>query len=337
MAIDTKSISQLIAEFRKLQTKDSITPESLGYILQRLADLLATAGTSETQTIIANWYNTLKNADHTAINKLQQGSADRNFIRLSNTFIDLLTGQQMTNENATIIKQATTERAGAMRAQQVTDLNNARRAVAEIQKILEKVQIKLGMTDGSKGLYNSAQIQVTAENGLLRLYGAQQLIADGYVPYLFRLTRKRNPWHDKVAIEAGASPKKYCDKRKGWNLFGTYYMVKIASGNLLTFSTNQHHDLCTQPQEYSFEPSALVIPHTRKDGTPCIGWGRSVISLLDPKKPTKHRMIRLRFAIGFAKKILPGRSLITTANLVSSLAEFSVIYNPATKTWSFGK
>ena len=33
MAIDTKSLSQLIAEFRKLQTKDSITPESLGYIL----------------------------------------------------------------------------------------------------------------------------------------------------------------------------------------------------------------------------------------------------------------------------------------------------------------
>ncbi len=40
MAIDTKSVSQLIAEFRKLHAKDTITPESLGYILQRLADLL---------------------------------------------------------------------------------------------------------------------------------------------------------------------------------------------------------------------------------------------------------------------------------------------------------
>ena len=44
MAIDTKSVSQLIAEFRKLQAKDAITPESLGYILQRLTNLLATAG-----------------------------------------------------------------------------------------------------------------------------------------------------------------------------------------------------------------------------------------------------------------------------------------------------
>lgn len=55
MAIDTKSLSQLIAEFRKLQAKDSITPESLGYILQRIADLLATAGTSErTSSTAAN-------------------------------------------------------------------------------------------------------------------------------------------------------------------------------------------------------------------------------------------------------------------------------------------
>ena len=337
MAIDTKSLSQLISEFRKLQTKDSITPESLGYILQRIADLLATAGTSETQAILGNWYNALSKVSHTAVCTLQQGPADRNFVRISNTFIDLLTGQQMTNENATIINQATTERAGAMRAQQVTDLNNARRAVADIQKILATVQAKLGMTDGSKGLYNSAQIQVTAENGVLRLYGAQQLVADGYVPYLFRLTRKRNPWRDKVAIAAGNPTKKYCDRRKGWNLFGTYYMVKIATGNILTFSTNPHFNLCRTAQGYSNEPTALVKLHTRKDGTPCIGWGRSVISLLDPKNPKKHRMIRLRFAIGFAKKILPGRSLITTANLVSSLAEFSVIYNPSKKTWHFGK
>ena len=47
MAIDTKSLSQLIAEFRKLQAKDSITTESVGYILKRIADLLDTAVTSE--------------------------------------------------------------------------------------------------------------------------------------------------------------------------------------------------------------------------------------------------------------------------------------------------
>lgn len=338
MAIDTKSLTQIITEFRKLQAKDSITPESLGYILQRIADLLATAGTSETQAILGNWYNTLSKVDHTAVCKLQQGPADRNFVRLSNTFIDLLTGQQMTNENATIINMATTERAGAMKAQQVVDLNNARHAIADIEKLLDVIQTKLGMTEDSKGLYNTAQIQVSVENGVLRLYGAQQLIEDGYVPYLFRLTRKRNPWDDKVALEAGAERKKYCDKRKGWNLFGTCYMVKIASGNILTFNAKSHYDLCTPSEIYAATPDTLVKQFNRRsDNAPCIGWGRSVVSLLDPNNALKHRLIRLRFAIGFAKKILPGRSLITTANLVSSLAEFAVIYNPSKKTWHFGK
>ena len=48
MAIDTKSLTQIITEFRALQTKDAVSPESLGYILQRIVDLLSTAGTSET-------------------------------------------------------------------------------------------------------------------------------------------------------------------------------------------------------------------------------------------------------------------------------------------------
>ena len=43
MAIDTKSVSQLIAEFRKLQAKDAITPETWDCILQRLPCLFATA------------------------------------------------------------------------------------------------------------------------------------------------------------------------------------------------------------------------------------------------------------------------------------------------------
>lgn len=335
MAIDTKSLTEIITEFRALQSKDAVSPESLGYILQRIVDLLATAGTSETVASIQKLLDGFKAAGQ-AITALSQGQSDRNHIYADKTTVNLATGA-VASSSGIFIQQATTERAGAMRAQQVTDLNNARRAVADIQEILETVQAKLGMTDGSKGLYNSAQIQVTVENGSLRLFGAQQLVADGYVPYLFRLTRKRNPWHDKVALEAGVSPKRYCDKRKGWNLFGTCHMVKIDTGNYLAFNTNPHYNLCKPSEVYSTSPTTLIRQNTRDDGTPCIGWGRSIISLLDPKNANKHRMIRLRFAIGFAKKILPGRSLVTTANLVSSLAEFSVIYNPSKKTWHFGK
>lgn len=335
MAIDTKSLTQLITEFRALQSKDAVSPESLGYILQRIVDLLATAGTSETVANIQKLLDGFKAAGQ-AITELSQGQADRNHIYADKSTVNLATGA-VASTSGIFIQQATTERAGAMRAQQVTDLNNARKAVAEIEKILEAVQVKLGMTDGSKGLYNNAQISVVVENGILRIFGAQQLVADGYVPYLFRLTRKRNQWGDRVALEAGAARKKYCDKRKGWNLFGSCYMVKIASDNTVSFNTNSHSDLCKAADSYSALPSALVRPHTRKDGTPSFGWGRSVVSLLDPRNANKHRMIRLLFAVGFAKKILPGRSRISTANLVSSFAEFSIIYNPAKKSWHFGK
>lgn len=334
MAIDIKSISQLITEFRKLQSKDSISPESLGYILQRLADLLATAGTSDTVAKIQQLLDGFKAAGY-AITSIAQGQTDRNHIYANIGKVSLSDGST-SSTSGIFIQQATTERAGAMRAQQVTDLNNARNRIAEIVPLLEKIQAKLGM-DGSKGLYNNAQIQVSVENDQLRIYGAQQLMADGYMPYLFRLTRKRNQWDDKVALEAGAEPKKYCDKRKGWNLYGSVYTLKI-SGSTVAISTNPKHYYSVEAVGYSSAPSDFVKTFVRsRDNVPCFGWGRSVVSLLDPKNPKKHRMIRLRFAIGFAKKILPGRALITTANLVSSLAEFSLIYNPTTKLWSFGK
>lgn len=279
MAIDVKSITQLISEFRKLQTKDSITPESLGNILQRLADLLATAGTSETINNIQTLLNGFK-ATGQAVVSLQQGAADRNHILANIKTVDLGNGSIGSATNNLFIQQATTERAGAMRAQQVIDLNNARKAVAEIQKILDVVQAKLGLTAGNKGLYNNAQISVLVVNGELKIFGAQQLMADGNVPYLFRLTRKRNQWDDKVAIEAGASRKKYCDKRKGWNLYGSVHTVKV-NGSTLTFTTNGKSHLSEKALDYSSLPGTLVSHHTKKDGTPTFGWGRSVVSLLD--------------------------------------------------------
>lgn len=335
MAIDTKSLTQLITEFRALQSKDAISPETVGYLLQRIADLLATAGTSDTVSKIQQLLDGFKAAGY-AVTSIAQGQTDRNHVYANIGKVSLSDGST-SSTSGVFIQQATTERAGAMRAQQVTDLNNARNRIAEILPLLEKIQAKLGM-DGSKGLYNTAQISVMVDNDKLRIYGAQQLIADGYVPYLFRHTRKRNQWEDKVALEAGADDKKYCSPRKGWNLYGSVHTLKL-NGTVIQITTNAHSLMSQEANGYSSSPEYFVKTFSRRsDQAPCFGWGRSVVSLLDPKSAKKkHRMIRLRFAIGFAKKILPGRSLITTANLVSSLAEFSLIYDPNTKRWNFGK
>ena len=90
MAIATKSLSQLIAEFRKLQTKNSITTESLDYILQRIADILATAGTSETQAILGNWYNALSKVSHTAVCtcEVQTGDEKLNTVKFTWRYTD---------------------------------------------------------------------------------------------------------------------------------------------------------------------------------------------------------------------------------------------------------
>ena len=73
MAINTSTITQLISDFRALSQKDSISPESLGVLLQKLADLINTAAADGDFTAISNALNAVP----TALVSISQGSADR--------------------------------------------------------------------------------------------------------------------------------------------------------------------------------------------------------------------------------------------------------------------
>ena len=300
--IDTKSLTDIITEFRKITAKDAITPENLGYILQRIADLLATAGTQETSTTLMAWYNAIKSAAAECITSISQGSSDRNDVKLTPSTVALLTGAKKTLADSIVIRQATTERAGAMRAQQVTDLNNARRSVTTLEKSTAQLTTamadlfkRLGVGDGTSvpKIFTTAQIGVRVRAGRLALYGHKSLVSAGYVPYIFRIVQ---------------------------------------------FSLNSHNMLSIPAEGWSTAPSAIVKTRTNNKGIKTFGWGRSVVVLRDYKSKNKNnRMIRLRFAIGFAPKIKPGKVTITPANLVSSLAEFSIVYNPASDSWMFSK
>jgi len=92
MAIDTKSLSQLITEFRAIQAKDAVSPESLGCILQRIVDLLSTAGTSETVTMIQTLLDGFKAAGQ-AITAISQGQSDRNHIYVNNDVVRQIKAQ----------------------------------------------------------------------------------------------------------------------------------------------------------------------------------------------------------------------------------------------------
>ena len=147
MAINTSTITQLISDFRALSQKDSISPESLGVLLQRLADLINSAASDEEYKAIYDAFqNFVANiaAVPTALYKLEQGSADRNDILMNITTSHLINGVTMTLKDALFIRQATTERAGAMRAQQVADLNSTRTGLASLQKTVSSLSDVVG-------------------------------------------------------------------------------------------------------------------------------------------------------------------------------------------------
>ncbi|MBD5176754.1 MAG: hypothetical protein HDT05_04980 [Bacteroidales bacterium] len=163
-------------------------------------------------------------------------------------------------------------------------------------------------------------------DGYLHVVGVANLIANGYVPYLFRNVRKRNQFEDKdIPTEDW---KNYRPATKGWGVFGSTYTTKIV-GTKVLISTNSHEHMNTEAVDYSPEPDYFVSRRKHKDGNIyTVGYGRSSVSLLD--RFGKRRLIRLRFGIGFAKPIYHGLAKITPANLASNLAEFSLIFNPAT-------
>lgn len=438
--IDTTTLTALITEFRRLQAKDSVTPESLGAILQRIADLLATAGTSETAKLLSDWYNAMKTAAP-YIADLSQANFDRNNVLLDPTLVSPMEGQSYVGNTPITIQAATTEKAGAMKAQQVTDLNTLRNRYSdtvtpavdsinsmklgfgimylaqldnleaidnklgrfikvksssgytdgyvmhivchlyvtqvffthctltedgqietathdekgfhiykrsksvsgsdwstwqlvggdEFADVKQRVDSLLGTSDGVSTLSAKGQIAVEIVDGQLRVYGSSQLAQAGYVPYLFRHTRKRN--RDNVHTVDGKAS--YGSAAKGWHLFGSRHSIKV-SGTVASFSTNESKKFHEPADGYTVDPIALVHPHTHDNGKVSLPWGRSVIHLYDTRAH-QNRMVRLRFAVGYAKPMNHGSSKLNVLNLVSNLAEFSVIYNPRDNSYALSR
>ena len=130
--IDTTALTALITAFRAEVTQNSISPEKVGSILQQIADLLATAAPDSDISEFTVLRQRLMGVS-TMFTSLAQGTSDRNHIYLTSNTYNVATGTKHTNTDAIRIQQATTERAGAMRAQQVIDLNAAKKNITELQ------------------------------------------------------------------------------------------------------------------------------------------------------------------------------------------------------------
>lgn len=382
MAINTSTITQLISDFRALSQKDSVSPESLGVLLQKLADLINSAAADGDFTAISNALNAVP----TALVSISQGSADRNDILMDVTTSNLVKGLQASAKDVVFIRQATTERAGAMRAQQVSDLNNTRTGLAALQKsftALSDVVANLGTTvseNGSKleliadeanycseGIADLTEnlqvtnddlaatqksveenargitsikaktdcprIAVEVENGKLRVYNASYYTKNGYYPFVFRFTSKRN----RCTLENYPDRKRGA-KNKGWHVIGGLPNdVKIDSNGCVMFRTSpleDWHHLGNDLISHSYE-AKYVVGAKGSDEKMYIPWGKKKVRV--SSNHGTYLMRRFRFAIGFAKSFNNVFATITPAHLVSNLAEFSVIFDPCTKEFHLGK
>ena len=390
MAINTSTITQLISDFRALSQKDSISPESLGVLLQKLADLINSAASDADYKAIYDAFQKLVAniaAVPTALYKLEQGSADRNDILMNVTTSHLINGVTMVLKDSLFIRQATTERAGAMRAQQVSDLNSTRTGLAALQKshtelaskvsslettVSEKGELLARVADEanycSEGIADLAEnLQVTNDDlaatqksveenargitsikaktdcpriavevvdGKLRVYNASYYTKNGYYPFVFRFTSKRN----RCTLENYPDRKRGA-KNKGWHVIGGLPNdVKIDSNGCVMFRTSPLEDwhMIENGVIISHSYEAKYVVGVKGTGEKMyVPWGKKKVRVTS--NHGTYLMRRFRFAIGFAKSFNNVFATITPAHLVSNLAEFSVIFDPCTKEFHLGK
>ena len=146
--IDISNLTSLITAFRQETEQGSISPETLGALLQAIANQLQSATTDQEQTKLTNIYNNLLKMGNFLVN-LTQGDSDRNNVLGDYYLYDPIAGVFSAQRSQVLIKQATTERAGAMRAQQVIDLNAAKKGVATLEDAVSNIESAMATTNAN--------------------------------------------------------------------------------------------------------------------------------------------------------------------------------------------
>lgn len=160
--IDITNLTSLITAFRNETEQGSISPETLGSLLQAIANLLSAASTDQEQIKLTNIYDNLLKMGNCMTN-LAQGDADRNNVLADYAFFNPISGLHSAQRSQVFIKQATTERAGAMRAQQVIDLNATKKGVATLEEAVATINSQLEELNGYLESLDSV-VQTNADN-----------------------------------------------------------------------------------------------------------------------------------------------------------------------------
>ena len=380
--IDTTSLTALISAFRAEVTQNSISPEKVGGILQQIADLLATAAPDSDMSEFTVLRQRLMGVS-TMFTSLAQGTSDRNHIYLTSNTYNVATGTKHTDTDSIRIQQATTERAGAMRAQQVIDLNTAKKNITDLQdevanlgrvldavgsrfnilseqidgikntdlvalseniadlrSLLETLDTEMGEAEDDiivlrndiNDIQDIRTISVDVKDRFLILQGAAPLLERKLIPYLFRLTKKAN--RKRYKNSAGVRIRKKNRPRKGWHLMGNRTTLNVDATTFEVSINTTVHGNDKREASYSYHPMDFIKLSNDLNGHKQVAYGKRLISLWNEEKE-RERKVSLKYGIAFGYKIT-GDGLPTNL-LCTNIAEFSVVYDPKSRSWSFSK
>ena len=325
MAINITTITQLISDFRALSQKDSISPESLGVLLQRLADLINSAASdADYKAIYDAFQKFVANiaAVPTAIVSMVQGSNDKNNVLMNITKSNLAKGLQTTSTNQIFINPATTERAGAMRAQHVVDLNSALDGLSQATQSIDEI----------KQVTDCPKISTYVKDGRLYVANTDYYVENGYCAFVFRFTKKRN----RMRFDSVKDVKR-CSKHKGWHVIGGLpNNVKIVENGKAIFRKEALDQWHYEKSGFAYSETADAIIGAKGTGLDRhVPWGKKKVKVSN--KVGNYMMRRFRYAIGFGKAYSRNTHSLSPAELASNLAEFSVIFDPCSREFHFGK
>ena len=224
---------------------------------------------------------------------------------------NLATGEREIELQQFYLAAASQYGAGVMTAQHVQQLNALRQAVFGSGTVTQMP------------LYPFA-IEINLGEDALKLRGAQYLKEKGYVPYLFRYTRKRNRTIDQDGMKG------HGDIRKGWNVLGGPYTIKIGAWNEVQINKGalQHPDIDIEEiDDYQTQPKFFVKEaideHT---GRPYVAYGKSKIDLMLKQENGSYqrRKVRLLYGIAFASYRTGKRDRLDMGKLVTPIVPFYV-------------